>query len=822
MHRFIQDLRYASRGLIKTPLFTIGVVLTLALGIGVNATMFGVVDTLFLRPPTGVKDPGGIVRVYYRQHFDVMGTFTGSSTSYPSFTDLRDHVPGFAQVAAVTTRPLGLGRGADAIQVVVAAVSHQYFPMLGVQPVRGRFFTAAEDQPSGERVAVLSYGFWQRHFGADASVVGRTLPLGKGTYTVIGIAPPGFGGLDIKPVDLFLPINPAAQGDVITSEAIASYNWTWMSVVARLKPGVPAATAAAQATLAYRQGVSAGRNRKDSTTTVVLGPIQEARAPETSSGAKVALWIGVVAAVVLLIACANVANLLLARGVSRRRELAVRASLGAGRAGLMRALLSESLVLALMGGASAILLSLWVGSAARGFLLPGLPAEVPLVESRVLMFTGIAVAFTALLTGLVPAMQASRTDLVAALKRGGHGTTAHGGRTRSALLVVQIALTLVLLVGAGLFVRSLRKVQGIDLGFDADRVTSVQLNLASAGFSSQQANDVYLRLLDRFRQLPGVQDAAVSMGTPFNYSYSVDVHAEGADSIPQVKSGGPYIQAISPGYMATMGTRLVTGRDFTAGDVAGSVRVALVDATFAKLVWPRGNAVGKCLYIGADSVKTCTRVVGIVADAKRGEVTETESMLYYVPFAQYQSDAAISTPTINAIFVRTRPGDHGTPGALQREIQAVGNLPFAQVQTIADQAAPQLRSWRLGASAFSAFGLLALLIAATGIFAVLSYSVSQRTKEIGVRVALGAQSSHVVSMIVRQGLGAALIGTLLGTVGAYALGRAIASLLYQVPATDPLVFCGVIAMLFSVAAVASYLPARRASRVAPMTALRSE
>ena len=815
MNRMMQDIRYAARGLVKTPAFTIGVVLTLALGIGINATMFGVVDTLFLRPPSGVKDPKGIVRVYYRQNFGVMGTLTGSGNTFPSYLDLRDGVPALAQAAGVTTRPLGLGRGRDAVQVNASAVSYQYFPMLGLQPSIGRFFTAAEDRTGGDRVAVLTYRFWQRQFGGDPGIVGRVLPIGKGSYTVIGVGPRDFTGIDLAPVDVLLPIHPAAEGDVVPPEAIGSRDWLWMSTLARLAPGASAASAAAQATVAYRRGVSQGK-RRDSTSLVVLGPIQESRGPQTSSDAKVAVWIGAVAAIVLLIACANVANLLLARGVGRRRELAVRASLGAGRAGLIRALLTESLVLALVGGASAIIMALWAGGAARNALLPDLPPDVPVIDGRMLLFTTVAVVLATLLIGIVPAIQASRIDLVSAIKSGGHGTTGHGTATRTMLLVAQIALTLVLLVGAGLFVRSLRKVQGIDMGLDLDRVLSVTMNLNGAGLSDTQANDVYLRLLSRFEQVPGVERAAASMGTPFSYTWAETVRAEGRDSMPEVKSGGPYFQAVTPGYLATMGTRVLHGRDFTPGDVAETQPVAIVGATFARLVWPGKEAIGKCLYVGNDSTTRCTRVIGVAADAKRGEVTESQTLLYYLPFVQREKSV------VNGIFVRMRPGARGLPGALLREIQGVGNLPFAKIEVLSSQVAPQLRSWRLGATAFTAFGLLALLIAATGIFAVLSYSVSQRTKEIGVRVALGAQTGHVVRMVVGQGVRAALTGIALGGIGAVVLGRAIASLLYQVPPTDHLVFGSMAAALLGVALAAAYLPARRASRVAPMTALRSE
>jgi predicted permease len=816
MHRIIQDFRHAVRGLLKAPVFTLGIVLTLALGIGINATMFGVVDTLFLRPPPGIHDPSRVVRINLRQDYGPMGVYTGPTTTFPSYVDLRDNVPAFEQVAAITTTTsLGLGRGANATPVTVSAVSHQYFPLLGVRPSLGRFFTEAEDRVGGDRVAVITYRFWQRQFGGDSGIIGRALALGKGTYTVVGVGPRDFGGIDLKPSDLFLPIHPAAEGDVNVAQSISSRNYQWLSTIARLKPGMTLESAAAQATIAYRRG-TASTPRPDTTTRVILGPVQEARAPEASSDFKVALWIGVVAAVVLLIACANVANLLLARGVSRRRELAVRASLGAGRAGLIRALLSESLVLAAAGGISAIMLASWGGAAARSFLLPSLPSDVPLVDPRVLFFTAAAVMLTTLLTGIVPAVQASRTDLVGALKSGGHGTTGRGSITRTTLLVAQIALTLVLLVGAGLFVRSLRKVQGIDLGIDAERVVSVTMNLSGAGMTRDDANRAYLRLIDQFQRLPGVERAAGSQGTPFSYSWAESMRAEGADSIPEVKSGGPYYQSVTPGYLATMGTRILRGRDFNPGDGAGQPPVAIVGATFAKLVWPRAEALGKCLYRGDDSVTTCTRVVGVAADTKRGRVTESTTLLYFVPFLQDNK------PSINGVFVRIRPGARGVTGALQREVQAAGNLPYAAIQSIADQVAPQMRSWRLGASAFTAFGLLALLIAATGIFAVLSYSVSQRTKEIGVRVALGAQSGHVVRMVVGQGLRAALLGAGIGMLGAYALGRAIATLLYQVPPTDVSVFAGVTAVLLTVAMIAAYLPARRAARVAPMVALRSE
>ncbi|MGH7594491.1 MAG: ABC transporter permease [Gemmatimonadales bacterium] len=821
MHRFIQDLRYAARGLIRTPLFSLGVIVTLGLGIGVNATMFGVVDTLFLRAPAGVTNAHDVVRVYIRQTFPAMGTFTQPNTGYPAYTDLRDHVAGFANSAAMWTTSTGLGRGPTATQVNATLVSHQFFPLLGVQPALGRFFTADEDRVGGDAVAVLTYGFWQRRFGGDPAIIGRTLQLGKGYYTVIGVGPKGFAGINIQGADLFLPIAQAA-GDMMGKDAVdpvRGRGWSWLQIVARLVPDAPRPTIASAATLAFRTGNSIAPRHRDSTSQVLFGPIQEARGPVTSADAKVSAWIGGVALIVLLIACANIANLLLARGVSRQRELAVRASLGAGRGGLIRTLLVESTLLAAVGGVVALVFVAWGGALAWAFLLPDLPRDAAVVDARVLVVAAVAVIATALLIGLIPAIQATRTDLVSALKFGGHGSTGRAGLTRRVLLVAQIALTLALLVGAGLFVRSLRHAEGVDLGLDADRIVTIGIDFANAGVPRADANATYLRLLDRVQRLPGVERAAASMGTPFGWSYATDLRVEGRDSLPTFKTGGPYFQAVTPEYFATMGTRVLAGRGFTASDVQGSGGVAVVGATFARIIWPGQPAIGKCLYVSrsaGDSTAPCRRVVGVAADAKRDRIDESETLLYYAPLAQWDS------AEINELFVRARRDPTAIIPPLRREMQAVTDLPYATVAPLTDAIAPQLRSWRLGAAAFTAFGLLALLIAATGIFAVLSYTVSRRTREIGVRVALGAQRADVLRLVVVEALQNAAVGVTAGLLGAVALGRAMAALLFNEPAIDPTVLVAVVATLLAVAIAAAYLPARRAAGIAPMTALRSE
>jgi predicted permease len=814
---FPRDLRYAVRTLVRTPLFTVGVIVTLGLGIGVNAAMFGVVDLLFLRPPPGVTDPDRVVRIYVRRTDPFFGTNTGSIGNYAAFADLRDHGV-FARVSAVSIRDMSLGRGVDAEEVRVAAVSASYFPLLGLRPARGRFFGDDDDQPDAARVVVLTDAFWRSRFAADSGIVGRTLTIGQGPATVIGVAPRAFAGIDLEPVDLFMPVEVLAA-ETMGRDALTSRGWWWMEAIALLRDRRSAEGAAARATALWRRGM-AEFNAGDSTAVVLFGPIQEARGPTASDEAKVSAWIGLVALVVLLIACANVANLLLARGVSRQRELAIRAGLGAGRGGLVRNILAESAVLAAGGGAVAVLLAAWTGSAARAFLVPDLPAGTPIIDARLLAFTAAAVVLAVLLTGLVPALQHSRAELTESLKSGGQHATPRGGRTRAVLLVAQVALTLVLLMGAGLFVRSLRNVQHIDLGFDADRVLEATVDARAAGLGFADANAMYLRLRDRIARLPGVANAAASM-TLFGWGYATTIRAEGVDSIPRVETGGPYLSGVTPEYFVTLGTRLLRGRPFNAGDAAGAERVALVNEFMARRVWPRDEAIGRCLYIGSDTTRTCTRVVGVVADAKRGQLTEGGTMLYYLPFAQVDN-GVWRNARLGGLLVRATGRAREVAEAVRREMQAAGNLPFANVQSLADRIAPQYRSWRLGAAAFTAFGALALLIAAMGIFAVMSYGVSRRTQEIGIRMALGAEAARVARMVLGQGLRPAVLGVLLGGAGAWALGRGIRTLLYQVEPADPVVFGAVSVVIVAAAALAAWLPARRAARVDPMVALRYE
>ncbi len=826
MDSLLQDLRYAVRGLVRSPGFSLAVVLTLALGIGANTTMFGVLDTLLLKPPAHVRDASRVQRVYFRVRF-VDQLRINTVTSFPGYQSLIGS-PGLAAVAAVTGGGMSVGTGPEARQVKVSAVTASFFPLLGVTPERGRFFGSTEDETGATPVAVVSHDYWQGPLAGDSAVIGKTLPIGRFSYPLIGVAPEDFAGADLEAPDLWIPIRQAAP--VLTSpEALTSRNWFWVGVLARLAPGATPRSAEAQATMTYRRAALGGGSPMDTAAAVLLGPIQAARGPDMSSDAKVALWVGIVALAVLLVACANVANLLLARGLRRRTEMAVRAGLGAGRGQLVRQLLVESIVLALVGGVAALLVALWGGAVVRAYLLPKGAGAAALLDLRVLGFTAAVAILTGLLAGSAPAWQSSRADVAAALRAGGREVHARGA-LRSTLLAVQVALTLVLLVGAGLFVRSLRNAQTLDYGLDLQHLliagmrqrgggavsVSRQFRTDAPGGPEDPQSAMYLRLMEKIRTHPGVASADVTVGTPYQSLVSLSLRASGRDSMPRLQGGGPYIVAVSPGYFGTVGTRILRGRGFTDQDTKGALKVTVVGQSFAKMIWPDRDALGQCLFIGRDS--SCVQVVGIAADARRQSVLDDKALTYYVPFAQH-----IDPLPVDGLLIRTRGPARAVLGEIQHALQnAEPNLPFVSVQSLLERIEPQWRSWRLGATMLTAFGLLALIIAALGLYGVTAYGVTQRTQEIGVRIALGAQHGDVIRLSVAQAVRATAVGAAIGMGVALVLGRAMSSLLFGVKPADPAAVLGGIAVLLAVAALAAWVPARRAARIDPMVALRYE
>ncbi|HUH12762.1 MAG TPA: ABC transporter permease [Longimicrobiales bacterium] len=818
-----EDLRDALRGIARARGFTAAVVLTFALGLGANATMFGIIDRLLLSPPGHIASPDEVKRVMVMRAFRPGSESRPSDAlTYPDYEDFQG-MDAFASVAGYAPRGVTLGRGESALPADAVMVTAGYWDLLGVRPALGRFFTPEEDEAGAAGVAVLGWGLWQREFGGDPEAIGRTVDFGYGSYTIIGVAPQGFTGVNLEAVDLWLPLHTAATA-VRGTRWATSRNWYWLRVVARLAPGVVPEGAEAEATAVHLQArqeqIAAGDY--DANARVRAGPLIAARGPLASEESAVARWLAGVSLIVLLIACANVANLLLARGLRRRRETGIRLALGISRGRLLRQTLLESLVLAALGGGAALLVTRWGGDVVRRVLLPEVTWTDSVVGGSVLLFVAVAAVLTGLLSGVVPAIQASRPRLTEALKSGARGTSAAGGRTRSALTITQAALSVVLLVGAGLFLRSLDRVRGEDLGVEPDGLVMVEL-IGAQELEDAERTRLFERLDARLAALPVVERVSPTVGLPFWSTWVTTLNVPGLDSVPRLpETGRPVINVGDPDLLATLGLELRRGRAFTERDAEGSAPVAVVNETMARVVWPREEAIGKCLLIGSDDPPPnnppCTTVVGVVEDGRVQQIVEEPSMQYYVPLAQRLVDWAPE-----ALLVRVRGDERAAIPAIRREILAAEpSLRYAEVRPMRDLIDPQARSWQLGAALFTAFGLLALLVAGIGLYSVLAFDVAQRTREIGIRAALGATRERVLRLVVGQGVRVVAIGVVLGGGAAFLLAPRVEALLFETPARDPWTFGAVVLTLGLVALVASALPALRATRVDPREALQAE
>ena len=820
-----RDLRYTIRALRRQPLFTAGVIATLALGVGANAAMFGIVDQLLLRPPAHVIAPSEVRRLYVATTDDNGVESTDRGFGYAAFTELRAS-KSFVDLAAWSMpQPAALGRGTGAREIFAGPATASLFPTLGVRPQLGRFFTEDEDRPpTGTPVAVIGHELWRTDFGGDTSVLGRTITVDGADYQVIGVAPPGFSGVGLEKVDVWLPMTASSSRSI---SGMTRAPWwelrgmVWLDLFGRLRPGVSAAEAEAELSVLYPRFLGSGpgafpaERLAKSRPRIVLGPVQAARGPERSANTRVTLWLLGVSAVVLIIACANVTNLLLARAARRRREIAVQLAIGAGRGRLIRQLLLESLLLSIVGGLAGLLVARWGGGFVRAILLPSVAWTDTISDPRVLLFTLLVVTLTGVLAGIVPAVQASRPDLTVALKTGareGHGRRA---RTRSALLVTQAALSVVLLVGAGLFVRSLRNASHIPLGFQPERVLRVDADLRGAGYSASETQALHEQIVTRVRALPGVSSAALVGAVPFYSMISTRLRVPGRDSMPRMPGGPPVTSPVSPEYFSTLGTRVLRGRAFTDADRVGSELVMMVSETTARTLWPAGDALGQCMEVGAADTIPCTAVVGIVEDVRWGELEEQPRLHVYVPIAQRRA-----SPTL---VLRTRGDDIATIEAVRAVVYELApRLAFVRLETLTESIDHQLLPWRLGASMFTAFGVLALVIAAVGLYSMLAYMVTLRAHEMGVRMALGAGVGDVLRLVVGDGMRVTALGIALGVAGALLLAPRLETLLYGVSARDPLVVGGVVVALLAVALVASLAPALSAARADPSAALRND
>lgn len=825
----LRDMRYAARGLRRAPGFATTVILTLALGIGANAAMFGVIDRLMFRPFPYTRDPSTINRVYlqstYRGHTNATTTFP-----YRRYLDLSRATATIATMAAESEWRFGVGQGEATRIRGVAGVSASYFGLFDAAPVLGRFFVSAEDTPPvGALVAVISHQFWSSDFGRN-DVIGRRLKIGTLQYTIIGVAPPGFRGTaEGATPDAFVPITtiPSILGAWAQSSYLSDYRWDWTSVLVRRKPSVSAAFAGRELTAAYIESRAAARMLNprvlpDSLARprAIAGPVKSAAGPDAGLESRVLLWVAGVALLVLAIACANVANLMLVRVLRRRREITVRLALGVSRGRLAAQFVTEAMLLALLGCVAGVIVAQWGGVAIRRLLLPE-GSDFNLVTDRRTVGVAIVCAIAAsLATAVGPAILALRTDLAAALKTGPREGTFARSRARTTLLVMQGALTVVLLVGAGLFVRSVISVEALPLGYDAHPVLEVDLDFRGFKMDSVESAAAHRRLLAAARSLPGVSGASFVNSHPFSTN-TADLHVQGIDSVEAL--GRFNFQMISPGYFHVMQTRILRGRPIVDADRDGAPLVAVVSEAMGRALWSGRDPLGQCMHVGfgdhpGATVAPCTTVVGIAENSAQQNLSDDPRFMYYLAAQQF-APAGLSTMLLRVAAPDVTSQAEAVRGALTREMPGDGFVVVRPLQQVVND---HTRSWRLGATLFVAFGWLALVVAFVGQYGAISYHVAQRMHELGVRAALGARASDVVWLVAWQSVRVGALAVVIGLVLAASAARWVQPLLFRQSATDPLTYSIVAAGMVLAAVVASALPAARAMRADPCAALRAE
>jgi len=818
-----RDFVIAFRGLRRDSLFTTFVIATLMLGIGANAAMFGLADRLLLRGPALVRDPSRVVRFYLTAAPPGRRVVSTDEFGHVTYDLMTKASASFESVASYAVDTVLVGRGDGPYSASGGYCSANLFGLLGVAPAAGRLFSDDENRPGrAAHVAVLSDAAWKTWFAGAPDIVGRSITVGADRYEIVGVAPVGFTGPQLGRVDLWMPIN--LIGPRTTETWQTSWTAQWLYVIGRLRPGITFDRASEEATGLYRAGYTGPRPYMH-TARMFVAPLTANDEGVEGLKAAVLRWMWGVALIVLLIACANVANLLLARGMRRSREVAIRAALGAGRARLVRLLLVESLLLSTAGAAAGIGVAYSLSRLARSVVFSWVDwSGSPVDLTTVGIAAGLALA-VGLVIGAVPAWRATRTASVAdSLKSGAREGGGPKSRLRHSLTVAQAALSVMLLIGAGLFVRSLWHAQSLHLGFDPDRILSIEISrpglsqITDASVRDAERarrHDFPLDALDRLRAIPGVAHASLAVGMPFGNRFTVDVHVPGIDVLPQGKGGPPSVSAVGPDYFATVGTRVVRGRGFTPADRAGSEPIAIVNELMAGTIWPGEDPIGRCVQVG-NPPGPCARVVGVAENTYISSLREDASMHYYIPFGQEKGWGGTQ------MLVRAADPAAVAPAVKRVLTELDSTIGYVSTETIKASIDPQTRPWRIGAAVFSLSGLLAALVAAIGIYSVTSYLVADRRREIGVRVALGAKRSDVARLVVGTSAGMAAVGALFGCAGALAGSRYIDPLLFDESARDPWVHATVGVLLLGVALVAAIIPAMRANRIDPLEALRAE
>jgi putative ABC transport system permease protein len=815
MDTLFQDMRYGFRVLLKSRGVSVAAVVALMLGIGANTAIFSVVNAVLLKP-LPYPEPERLVRIYEKSpQFDAM------SISYPNFLDWQERNQSFEQIAMFRYDGFNLAGGDAPERVQGRFVSANFFPILGVTPTTGRSFLPEEDKPGGNPAVILSNGLWQRRYGADPKLLGKSLAINGNDYTVIGILPADFSFY--SQAELFLPLGAV---DDVTRRSRDLHSG--FQAIGRLKPGVTLAQASLE-----MENIALSLAREYPNTNIGYSVTLYSMHEDVVGSIRSALLVLVGAvSFVLLIACANVANLLLARAAARQKEIAIRTALGASRMRIMRQLLTESVLLSMTGGALGLLLALWGTDALVAAIPDAIPrAEDIRLDAGVLAFTLAVSLVTGIVFGLVPAMQASKPDLNESLKEGGRGSTSGRHRVRSLLVVSEVALALVLLIGAGLMIRSIMRLRDVAPGLDPRNVITMQIPLSSSVASEPaKIRTFYRQLLERVHDVPGVHSAAINSNMPLT----------GEDSeAPFWVGGGPrpapedltfaLMYPTSPGYLKAMGVPLLKGRFLAENDTEKSSTVVVIDELMARGLFADQDPIGKRITIpGIGQIPDIScEIVGVAGHVKHfGLDADSKSKIqyqFYIPFAQIPDLFIPMVATNVTLLARTQADPLSLSAAIKKEILAVDkDQPVNNVRTMEQILTASISQQRFSMLLLGIFAGVALILAAVGIYGVMSYSVAQRTHEIGIRLALGASRSDVLRLVVGQGMTLTAGGVGAGLLGAFFLTRLMESLLFAISATDPLTFIAIALLLAGVALVACFVPARRATKVDPCVALRYE
>lgn len=804
----LNDLRYSLRAMLKHRNFTTAAVLTLALGIGLNTSIFTVLYSLALRP-LPVKEPDRVVNVYQvlGGEFDRQVEGNVSLFSYPEYLNYRDRVAGLSGLAA--SKGVRLSLGVNTVERINGLmVTDNYFSLLGGGSAAGRTFVDKECQTALQcPVAVLSYGFWQRRFASDPSVIGTSLTLNRRSFTVVGVAARDFHGAEMNIPDVWIPLTmqPAVMPD---NRFLELPNCSWLNVLGRLKDDSSLPQVQAQMQLVASQMDHEYPGRK---TTINVMPGSYLNSPEVrSEGLPIAMLVMAVVGLVLLIACANVSNLMLARAAARRKEIAVRLALGASRWRLIRLLLTESVLLAVLGGLAGLVLSVLLPPILLS-LIPEAGIDVDFKpNATVFAYMFLISLITGVVFGLAPAIESTKTDLTSALKSSLKSTRISLPRLRNLLVIGQVAVSLVLLMGAGLLVSVLLRAQSTDVGFDKKNLVVVSVDLSTPDYDEARAATLYAQLSERLKNLPGIKSVSIAEVVPFSGRRDVPIDVDGYGS-----SVGVGENVVSSEYFQTLGVPLRRGREFTEEDARSGVSPVIISQSMAKRFWPIGDPIGQRFK---DSEGTSHEIIGVVADISSRAVGSIDGPVFYKP-------ATLAKLTGHSFLLRTNENQRGvvSPVSAAREvILSLDRDVSVSVESLEENVRRMLEPARVGAWFSGSISLLALLIAATGIYGMLSYLVVERTSEIGIRMALGAPRRNVLLLIVSDGMKLAGIGTAIGLIGAVVLTKLMSSMLFGIAGTDALTFAAVSIGSLAVALLACYLPARRATKVDPLVALRNE